>query len=255
MHTIELIKSDMFEVQVNGDPGSISDVLPDWQLHDRLGLVIDAPLGGLGASHLVQIAITRFYEAAARRTTELKVYPEIYAFHVGKPRGSHAAFDFWPARREVMLSADPKDLLDAINDRGITRLVVPDRAIGAVEFRPKEMDTALDRIVSAFAYEPAGRTNQADIVIKGINKRTEINPSRVIKPVYLDRPVVSDSGLKETDSAYISWLKLRQPDVTPEEVAIAKAQREALLCGVGTAESYRRISVTEALSRMNYGAV
>src|SRR4051812_7496547 len=104
MHTVALLRSEMFGIEVDGIPAQISNVLPGWHLHDRLGLVIDEALGGLGATHLVQIAITSFYAALERRRGELSVYPEIYAFHFGKGRGSHAAFDFWPARREVLLS-------------------------------------------------------------------------------------------------------------------------------------------------------
>jgi hypothetical protein len=240
----------MFGVRVDGASASIASVLPDWGPLDRLGLIIDAPLGGIGASNLVQIAITSFYETSKRRLGELTVYPEIYAFHIGKGWGSHAAFDFWPARREVMVSDDPKDLLDAINDRGITRLVVPDRPQTEIDYRPKEVDTALDRIVSAFAYDPSGRTSGADVTLTSKDKRCEINPSRVIRPVYLDRPTVSTKGFKESDSAYITWLKLRAADVTPEEVAAADTRRQAILEDGLASETYRRIGVNEALARM-----
>lgn len=250
MHTIALLRSEMFDVSVNGARTGIAEVLPQWNRLDRLGLVIDSALGGLGASHLVQIAITSFYESAKRRQGELTVYPEIYAFHVGKGWGSHAAFDFWPARREVMVSSDPKDLLDAINDRGITRLVVPDRPEVEFDYRPKEVDTALDRIVSAFAYHPGGRTDGADVAIRGNDRRTEINPTRVLRPVYLDRPVVTEKAFKESDTAYVAWLKLRAADITPEENAVAYARRQALVQDGVATETYRRIGVAEALARM-----
>ncbi|RWE06186.1 MAG: hypothetical protein EOS23_31720 [Mesorhizobium sp.] len=65
------------------------------------------------------------------------------------------AFDFWPRRREKILTDDPHTVLDAINDFGITRLAVPDGI--EIEHRPKEEDAALDRIVTAVAYLPSGR--------------------------------------------------------------------------------------------------
>lgn len=250
MHTIALLRTDMFEIKVDDNPAQIGDVYPGWHLHDRLGVVIDEPLGGLGATHLIQLAITSFYSALERRRGELTVYPEIYAFHFAKGRGSHAAFDFWPARREVMLSDDPRDLMDAINDRGITRLVIPNRPPVDFTYRPKEVDTALDRIQSAFVYETDGQMAGGDIVITGKDRRTEVNPSRVLRPVYLEKAASLSKPFKEADSAYIEWLKLRAHDITEEQRAKAIRLRESRLRNGLASETYRRIAPAEALSRM-----
>lgn len=250
MHTIELLRSSMFAVDIDEMSATGDAVFPDWNALDRLGVVIDEPLGGLGASHLIQLFITKFYETYPRRRGELTVYPEIYAFHFGQPYGAHAAFDFWPARREVMVSGNPADLLDAINDRGITRLAVPDRPTAPLDFRPKEVDHALDRLASAFVYDAGGQVRDGDITIRGLDKRTEVNPGRVIRPVYLDRPIASAKGFKESDTAYIKWLKLRAGDVTPEQIARTQQRRQALLCDGLARESYRRIDTLEALARI-----
>lgn len=250
MHTVTQLKASMFGVSVDGTPATPADVFPGWHLHDRLGVVIDEPLGGLGATHLIQLAITSFYDAAERRRGELTVYPEIFAFHFGKPRGSHAAFDFWPARREVMLSGDPCDLLDAINDRGITRLAVPDRPAWAFEYRPKEADTALDRVQSAFVYDSSGRAKDGTIRIAGNHRATEINPGRVLRPVYLDKPKELDKPFKEADSAYITWLKLRASDLTQEQRDARTAWRDGMKEGGLVWEAYRPVSVADALAIM-----
>ncbi|BAV52842.1 hypothetical protein MLTONO_p0372 (plasmid) [Mesorhizobium loti] len=148
MHVVTLLKSDMFDLEIEGRPASIAEVLPDWNPHDRFGLVIDDPLGGIGATHLLQIAITSFYDIKPSRRTDLTVYPEIYAFHIGKGYGAHAPYDFWPARREIITSLDHREVLDAINDRGITRLAVPDRAPHEVAERSMPRSTASSRLLS-----------------------------------------------------------------------------------------------------------
>jgi hypothetical protein len=84
MHVVTLLKANMFDVEIDGKPASIAEALPDWNPHDRFGLVIDDALGGIGATHLPQIAITSFYDVKPSRRTELTVYPEIYAFLIGK---------------------------------------------------------------------------------------------------------------------------------------------------------------------------
>jgi hypothetical protein len=255
MHVATLLKSSMFDVRIEGQPASIADVFPDWHSHDRFGLVIDEAFGGIGATHLLQIAMTSFYDVKASRRNELAVYPEIYAFHIGRGRGAHAPYDFWPARREVILkTTDHREVLDAINDRGITRLAVPDRKPRTVEHRPKEVDAALDRIASAFVYHPSGRIADADLMIAGNDRRTEHNPNQTLKPLaetesQRAKPV-SGRPVKELEDTYLQWLQTRAGDVTAAERRLAEERRLALRENGLATESYRRVSVAEALARL-----
>lgn len=255
MHVLTLLKANMFDIRIGDQPASIADVLPDWHAHDRFGLVIDDAFGGIGATHLLQIAMTAFYDVKPSRKTELTVYPEIYAFHVGRGRGAHAPYDFWPARREVILETDDhRVILDAINDRGITRLAVPDRPMRDVSHRPKEVDAALDRIASAFVYDPSGRLADADLMIAGTDKRTEYNPEQALKPFSEERLAAtkpsSTRPVKELDTSYADWLRLRSGDVTEDERIAVQKRRADLREGGLVMESYRRVSVTEALQRL-----
>jgi hypothetical protein len=254
MHVVTLLKADMFDVTIDGKPASIAEALPDWNAHDRFGLVIDDPLGGIGATHLLQIAITSFYDVKPSRRNELTVYPEIYAFHIGKGYGAHAPYDFWPARRELITSRDHREVLDAINDRGITRLAVPDRPQREVVHRPKEVDAALDRIASAFVYDPSGRVADPDLVISGNDKRTEHNPNSALRPRYTDNLPASVSTaakpVKELDTSYQEWLRKREHDLTGEQRDFVEQRRQALRNDGLVTETYRRVGVREALARL-----
>ena len=184
MHVVSLLRADMFQIRIGDQPAALHELFPGWTALDRFGLVIDEPMGGVGATHLLQCAMMSYYDAKPERRTSRAVYPEIYAFHIGKSHGAHAPYDFWPARREVILrTEDHREVLDAINDRGITRLAVPDRPLRDVVHRPKEVEAALDRIASAFVYSASGRLNGGDIEISGTDKRTEFNPSQALRPV------------------------------------------------------------------------
>ncbi len=255
MHVMTLLKSEMFDVSIDQQKASIADLFPDWNAHDRFGLVIDETFGGIGATHLLQAAMTAYYDVKPSRRTSLTVYPEIYAFHIGRGYGAHAHYDFWPARREVILkTTDHREVLDAINDRGITRLAIPDRPMRDVEHRPKEEDAAFDRIASAFVYDASGRTQGADIAISGLDKRTEYNPSQTLRPLSELRvnriSSVTGRPVKEADDAFLHWLIEREPDVTDEDRAEGKARRAALKTGDLATETYRRVSVAEALKRL-----
>lgn len=256
MHVVSLLKTEMFDVEIVGCPASIAELFPDWHAHDRFGLVIDEPFGGLGATHLLQSAMMAYYDVKPTRRTSQAVYPEIYAFHVGRGYGAHAPYDFWPARREVILrTGDHREILDAINDRGITRLAVPDRPTRDVVHRPKEEDAAFDRIATAFVYSATGRVADADVTILGNDKRTEYNPSQTLRPladVAPTRPaVVGGRPVKETEDDYLLWLIERDADVTQDDRDLGRSRRKTLKSPAGlTTESYRRVSVAEALKRL-----
>ena len=47
-------------MQVEGERVSADTVFPDWAPLDRFGIVVTEPLGGLGASLLLQLAIAMF---------------------------------------------------------------------------------------------------------------------------------------------------------------------------------------------------
>lgn len=256
MHVIKLLACDLFEIRLQDDEASRHAVYPNWTASDRFGVVIDEPLGGLGACHLIQLASAMFYDAKPSRRAERKVYPEIYALHYGRGFGAHAPFDFWPARREAILGEDPRVLLDAINDRGITRLAIPDRPRREIEHRPKEEDAALDRIVSAFVYSATGRVNAADFSIRGTDARTEYNPKQVLelartrsrRPAMPRAPTAS---IKETDTSYHDWIEARRADIGADDIERAQRRREALRDERGLAtESYRFLDVAEALQRL-----
>lgn len=260
MHVVSLLRTDMFAIRIGGAPAAMDDLFPGWTPLDRFGLVIDEPVGGVGATHLLQCAMMAYYDARPARRTSRAVYPEIYAFHIGKGHGAHAPYDFWPARREVILrTEDHREVLDAINTCGITRLAVPDRPAREVIHRPKEVEAALDRISSAFVYSASGRVAGGDVDIAGLDKRTEFNPSQVLRPVSeivtarRTPGAVSSSGIpiKEADDDYSRWLTERDADITPEDRLTARLHREGLRSPEGlVTESYRRVDVDEALKRL-----
>lgn len=260
MHVATLLRTDMFSTRIGGKPATLDDLFPGWTELDRFGLVIDEPLGGVGATHLLQCAMMAYYDVKPARRTSRAVYPEIYAFHIGKSHGAHAPYDFWPARREVILRTDDhREVLDAINDRGITRLAVPDRPLREVVHRPKEVEAALDRIASAFVYSASGRTEGGDVEIAGTDRRTEFNPTQTLRPVseiLAQRRApgaVSSSGIpiKEADDDYARWLEACDAEITPEDRRKALEVRQALRSPEGLAtETCRRVEVAEALKRL-----
>jgi hypothetical protein len=222
VHTTKDLTSSGFSIEVDGRDATLADVLPGFGERDRLGAVVRHPCGGTGASTLILAAVTAFYDEQRRRGDDFFIYPDYFLFHVGGPLGDHNMLDVWPGHKEVVVPDDAEELLRAINDRGITRLLVEDGPAGEPSFRRETLASARSRIVSALAYSPSGRVEGADVRIAGWTA-TETNVDAVL----------------EQSTAVSSAAR--------EEVAAA---RHALLVDGRPVETYRRLELDDALARL-----
>lgn len=249
MHTATQLATSLFEVTVDGAPARWQELLPGWNRLDRLGVVVDRPLGGVGASLLMQLAIAAFYEADEARGG--RGYPEAYVFHVGSIQGSYGWYDVFPGRKEVVVPDRAADILDAINDRGITRLAVVDGPSEHVRHHHKEPAAALGRIVSAFAYSARGRVARADVECTALSHGAVENTAITIDP---DRT----QGLQRRLLAPLPPVPEGEEVVpsadrdVPAEVraAVGRRRDEISRNGLPT-ESYRRVPVLDALGMLH----
>ena len=85
----------------------------------------------------------------------------------GSDRGTLRKLDVYPAHKEVVVAPDPELILEAINDRGVTRLLVPDRAGAAPELARETRHSAQRRIRTALVYTSSGDTADGDVVVRG----------------------------------------------------------------------------------------
>ncbi|MFV2048336.1 hypothetical protein KDJ21_026190 [Metabacillus litoralis] len=169
MHTTKVLKSTDFDIKINDVKVSFDDLFPGYNEQDRLGIVVRKPGGSAGASALLMSAITRFYDfhrlQLGNQTGRLRIYPEFFIFHVGKKHMDHYWMDVWTPNKEVVVEDDPEQILEAINDRGITRLLVEDIKPSTATFLPETISSAKLRIQSAIAYSSSGIVQNADIKI------------------------------------------------------------------------------------------
>ncbi len=124
MHSARELRSSLFEIALDGRPARLEDLFPGFGEQDRLGLVMSRPCGAVGASALITATITAFYDRQRARGPSFFIYPDYFLFHVGRPLGDHAQLDIWPRRKEVVVPDEPESILEAVNDRAITRLLV-----------------------------------------------------------------------------------------------------------------------------------
>jgi hypothetical protein len=174
VHTTALRSQD-FEIVVDGRPATLSDVFPDFTEHDRLGIVIHDDLGAAGAGSLILAAVTAFYDRLRATGEEFFAYADYFAFHVGADHGTLRKLDVYPAHKEVVVANDSEQMLRAINDRGVTRLLVPESPPDAPahaparepDLQPETRHSAQRRIRTALVYSPTGQTTDSDVVVRG----------------------------------------------------------------------------------------
>ncbi|MED4228589.1 hypothetical protein [Neobacillus cucumis] len=169
MHTTSVIQTNDFDITINGIKSSLLDLFPGFNEQDRLGIVVRQSGGSAGASALLMATITKFYDfhrpLLGNGPGKLRIYPEFYIFHVGKQHMDHYWMDVWTPNKEVIVEDDPEQILEAVNDRHITRLLVEDIEPSWATFLPETISSAELRIKSAIAYSPTGRVQNHDVRI------------------------------------------------------------------------------------------
>jgi hypothetical protein len=224
MHTAKELSSSAFAIRVDGRPAGVGDLLPDFGEQDRIGAVVRHPCGAVGASALILAAVTGFYDAQRAKGAEFFIYPDYFLFHVAARLGDHGMLDIWPAHKEVVVADDPEELLRAINDRGITRLLVEDRARTDTgpAFERESLASARNRIITALAYSPTGRVAGGDVLVAG-------------------------NGVTESYVAAVLEESSQVAARAREEIALA---RRALYQDGVPVESYRRVTLDDALAQL-----
>jgi hypothetical protein len=260
MHTAHELKRSMITVEMGGRPATREDLL-DWELRDRLGVVMTSPFGALGAGLLVLLCVTAFYDEERQKRRLRPLYPSIYLFHVGRPWGFHGEFDFWPDRKEIIVN-DSALVLPSINSHGITHLAVPDRHSQPRLHRYKEPEEALDRLKQAFAYGSQGTVDGADVTLRTSEPAVLANFERTIylsdtltireEELAKDPRLRPGSPVGDDSHRYVALMRERLAEVDASDADAVRVRERIVrsLHGHSLSESLRRIDPKTALSML-----
>jgi hypothetical protein len=257
LHT-QAIDRRKFSVRRNGADVSVETFL-GWTDTSRLGIVVDAPFGGLGAGVVTGLAMNAFYDLRNRRSSDA-VYPDFYLFHAGQRWGDHSMFDFWPDCHEVSVVDRPDRLLEAINAHAITHLLVPVAPAGPLNFHRIEYASATSRLSRCFAYAPGGSVDDGDVEIVSTDPtllntfRSALDPQQflsdalgaVIARTDLPPAVLNDA------KAYVECVSARLNEVAPDVIGWPE-RRASFLRSVergALVEHLRQTKADEALAML-----
>jgi hypothetical protein len=269
MHLATQVNESMFALTLEGRPATRAEVLPGWGAASRLGILVNEPFGAIGASLLIQLAVTSFYDAEPSRRTEAPQYPEIYLFHVGGRYGDHRPLDFWPPRKEVFTGRDSLEVLEAINDRAITALALPSSLAAASQDATAELEASgapwseinsfCERTTASFLYSSNGKVSGSDLAIRALDDvlersveratepRRSLDWYRNLRPEQLPTALPGPGTLAQTQYWARSLLD-RFDEVGAEGLAQAQARRRQRLADGKPIETYQRITAEQALA-------
>jgi hypothetical protein len=219
VHSSRELRSSAFDVRVGGGTAALGDVLDGFTAADRVGVVARRPCAVVGCSALLLAAITAFYDVQRAGGEDFFVYPDYFVFHVGRRHGRHNRLDIWPPHKEVVVADEPEELLRAINDRAVTRLVVEEGVPGHGAFARETVASARARVRTAIAYSATGRVRDGDVEI-------------------------ASNDVVET---YVAGVLDQSEEVPPGERERIAAARRGLVEDGRPLETYRRIGLDEAL--------
>jgi hypothetical protein len=135
-------------------------------------------------------------------------------------------------------------VLEAVNDRAVTRLAVEDGEPGKPPSDPGALASARARIRTCLAYAPSGRVEDADVRIAG-NPVTEGYVEAILDPEARIARLRADGNAERADA-----IAARAGEVARDSRQRVLAGRRDLVEGGVPVETYRRIGLDEALGRL-----
>ena len=223
MHSSNLRGTD-FKIAKNGAAISHNEYFRGLSNRDRLGILAPNGIEGVGAVAIIMAHVTAFYDTYRTAGDDFFAYPNYYSFQSARPLASYTMLDIWPPHKDVWVENNPVDLLNGINDRAINILLLPDGAPTDPSYERPQLESALRTIETCYLYSADGEITDADLTIE-VDSRPVVEWSQTIFDLH---------------------------DYSPNP-AFAK-QKAAWVAQHGgktsLKQSYRRISVEEALTRL-----
>ena len=164
MHSSELRGKD-FKIEWKGESISHADFFADTLLSDRVAVVSPNRFEGIHAMTFVMAYVTSFYDHYRARGTEFRAYPDFFTLQGKSPMDSYGMFDIFPEHKTVYVPGNTQQNVEAITDRAVTILFVPDVDKQEVTIDPIDLESARRTIKRCFAYSESKSTD-ADLVIE-----------------------------------------------------------------------------------------
>ncbi len=203
MHSSYALASETFAVERDGAAAPLDTLWPGgFRPGDRLGVLLAQPMDAIGCSNLICGTITLFYDRLRETlgTGNFFRYSDVYVFGVGCEPGDYNQLDVWPLHKFVtILQPTTEAVLEAVNDRRITLLALPETGVRCRgEVVLSTWNAYLATVRSVVTYSPrTGRARGGDVSLVG---------NRVVES-YVEQAIFSTPGLDAGQQARLRRLR------------------------------------------------
>ncbi|MSS73286.1 MAG: hypothetical protein EXS64_17620 [Candidatus Latescibacteria bacterium] len=166
MHTTKLFKPDDFAFIRDGLPVGMPEVIPDFTVLDRLGIVMRGPADGVGASGFILACVTAFYDLYLATGEPFFTYPDYFTLQATEHPAYYSSLDIWPNHKSIQVQPDPEQILQTLNDRGVNLLLVPEGPVREHTFDRVALSSARRRIRACYVYGCGGKVSAPDFCIR-----------------------------------------------------------------------------------------
>lgn len=125
---------------------SFAELVPGFSAQERLGIIVREPLQAIWASGLILSAVTAFYDLQRKSGTDFFIYPDYFIFGIDCVPGEYAMLDIWPGHKRITVAPSAEACVRAINDRGVTVLLLPEHPTREPELERQTRSSALNRL-------------------------------------------------------------------------------------------------------------
>ena len=174
MHIAHALRESDFRLERGGGVEPLAALWPGYAAEaDRLAVLLNEPLDAVGCANLIVATTVLFYaqlRAVAGENGFFR-YPDTFLVGVGARPGEFRKLDVWPPHKVVDVPGDagPEPLLEALTDRRVTLLAVPEpglRCAGAAVLSTWSTLAASIRAIVAYAPQ-TGRVSEPDLTLVG----------------------------------------------------------------------------------------
>lgn len=204
MHSSYALSSQDFAVERDGASAPLTELWPGGfdPVDDRLGVLLANPMDACGCSNLICGTITLFYDhmRATKGTGNFFRYADAFLFGVGCEPGDFNQLDVWPLHKFVsILQPTAEAVIEAINDRRITLLAIPETGVRCRgEVVLSTWNAMLDQLRCVITYSPrTGRAREHDVELVG---------NRVVES-YVEQAIFSTPGIDAGTQARLRRLR------------------------------------------------
>ncbi|MEM8863153.1 MAG: hypothetical protein AAGD96_33000 [Chloroflexota bacterium] len=219
MHSSDLRSTD-FKISYNSNLVEHADFFSNVTKATRVGVYAPNGTDGVGATALIMAYVTAFYNVYRKQGVDFFAYPSYYTFQHVRPLASYTMLDIWPRHKDVWVESNPVDLLNAINDRAINILLLPEQEPANPSYEKAQLETTLQTIHKCYQYSANGIVTDPTLEVT-VNSRKVVEWTGLIFKDHDDNPI-------EQNQAWIT------------QYSHAKY----------LTQSFRQISVEEALARL-----